>query len=246
MVTGLAFLTGWADVSLVTKYRTFATMMTGNTMWMANALTQAKLGQVLYYATAITAYMLGVGLFRTWQQKETPRSRRIGLLVTSLFVASDLIFAATNTRFFPIALLATGFGLINSLGPLEAGTLTFVVTGHMIKLSNLYVDRKQSSETTKFTKDERVAIIENTSIIGSFFVGAVFAWILQLKKELLQKTGNFAVMGICYGLVLSGWNENILQRVWRKKTNRLVDVSSDESIPEDSQIEASSIAHSNT
>lgn len=64
LAAGMAFLTGWANVTLFLKYKGFATMMTGNTMWMARAAVEMRYVDVLYYMSMIFSYTMGLATFR--------------------------------------------------------------------------------------------------------------------------------------------------------------------------------------
>jgi uncharacterized membrane protein YoaK (UPF0700 family) len=67
-------------------------------------------------------------------------------------------------------LLATAFGLVNSVGQQASGTLTFVVTGSMTQLANQFVDRVSK----KLTSADKHAVVLNSAVIGSLFSGALW------------------------------------------------------------------------
>jgi uncharacterized membrane protein YoaK (UPF0700 family) len=219
--TGLAFVTGWADVALMARYRTFATMMTGNSMWMARGIADGNWAEVLYYATVIASYVAGLAWFRAvTAAKSTPNGgeskprTRLNLCagaVCALFVGSDIVFAKTQARFVPVAFLAAAFGIINSVGTEFAGALTFVVTGHLTRLTNLLVDhrffsfssssRLQKQQQEPWSAQDQKAAIQNVAITVAFFAGALFAFGLS-RIQCLQhsrRLGAFSVMGALYG-----------------------------------------------
>jgi hypothetical protein len=118
LASGMAFLTGWADVALYFKYKTFATMMTGNSMWMAQAAVESRYTDVCYYFSVIVCYVLGIAAFRLSNLKIKSKSLTYfcAPAVMALFVGSDFIMNLTSKRWLPVTLLATGFGIINSVG----------------------------------------------------------------------------------------------------------------------------------
>ena len=113
-------LTGWANVSIFTRNQTFATMLTGNTLWMAQAFVEGQTSKVLNYLTVIFSYLCGVTAFRQldispWKQKTMPLC---AALVTVLFSAANTLGGCWN----PMLLLAFGFGIINLVGQEVTGT----------------------------------------------------------------------------------------------------------------------------
>jgi uncharacterized membrane protein YoaK (UPF0700 family) len=210
---GMAFLTGWADVALFFKYKSFATMMTGNTIWMALATIESRNKDAFYYASLIVSYILGVAAFRKVDLED--RSIRFcGLAVMVLFVLSDIIQHVTSTRWIPMILLATAFGLTNSVGQEASGTLTFVVTGSMTKLANQFVDRvSRKAGRKKLTTADKQAVVLNISVIGSFFSGALWAFFLH-SQQLLNRFGVFSILGFMYGALFLWQDTRYLGGVW--------------------------------
>mmetsp|Transcript_18546 Transcript_18546/g.28032 ORF Transcript_18546/g.28032 Transcript_18546/m.28032 type:complete len:304 (-) Transcript_18546:32-943(-) len=175
-----AFLTAWANVALFTHYQTFATMMTGNSLWWARSLVRCQFGMVGYYTSVIASYISGLVV----HQKQ-PKIRAAAL-VGLLFVASQF----APYKVVAVSLLAMGFGIINSIGQDIAGTLTFVITGHMTKLTH---------DVLGGSKGERM----NWTVIGSFFLGGIWSF---LVKPLLSYRNQFFALGALYSSVFL-WHE---------------------------------------
>jgi uncharacterized membrane protein YoaK (UPF0700 family) len=213
LAMGMAFVTGWADVALFLKYKSFATMMTGNTIWMAHATIESRYKDAFYYASLMVSYIFGVAAFRKVDLED--RSIRFcGLAVMVLFVLSDIIQHVTSTRWIPMILLATAFGLTNSVGQQESGTLTFVVTGSMMKLANQFVDRvSRKAGRKKLTSADKQAVVLNTAVIGSFFTGSLWAFFLQ-SQQLLNRFGVFSLMGGIYGALFLWRDTRYLGGAW--------------------------------
>jgi len=233
----MAFLTGIANITLNMKYKTFATMMTGNTMWMAFAATEARYVDIVYYASVIASYLVGLALFRKTDLSLREQSMKVcASLVTGLFIGSDVIFHLTNRKWLPVMMLASGFGIINSVGMEVAGTLTFVITGHMTKLTNQAFDRFSRTAGRKhLSAAEWEAVKLNASVIGGFFFGAFFACILK-SKDLIRRTGLFSVMGIVYG-ALFVWQEreSMDGAWWLRKGDKFCDLDDDGKLCENNE-----------
>ena len=78
LTTGMAVLTGWADVCMFQTFGCFCSMLTGNMLWMAKALVEGELRRVGYYASIFLSYNLGVGLFRRLDIKYRKRQEALG------------------------------------------------------------------------------------------------------------------------------------------------------------------------
>ena len=181
LATAMAFLAGWANIAIFLRFKTFATMMSGNTMWMAVALTERKFSTVAYYLAVMSSYLLGTGLFRridlSLRKKTLPVCSAI---VASLFLAGDWIHYSTYgampniAKWIPMMMFAGGFGMINALGTEVTGTLNFVVTGHYSKLVNVVVDRfSRTAGRKRLTDPERNVATQNAAVSGGFFAGKI-------------------------------------------------------------------------
>jgi uncharacterized membrane protein YoaK (UPF0700 family) len=228
----MAFLAGLANIAIYTKFKTFATMLTGNTLWMAVALTQGKFLDVAFYLAVITAYMAGTAIFRrtdlSLQQQTLPVS---AALVATAFVVGDAVHYATSTthavlsKWIPVMLFAMGFGVINSLGMEVTGALNFVVTGHYTKLINVLVDRLSRTAGRKpLTEAQRKAAIQNGAICGGFVAGAVFASILMGYK-VLNRFGIFSAIGLAHAVL---WLVHDMEALggawWLRKGGAMCDI----------------------
>ncbi|CAJ1965790.1 unnamed protein product [Cylindrotheca closterium] len=210
---GMAFLTGVSDLALNLKYKCFATMMTGNTMWMALAMVEQRFTDVGFYASVILSYLAGLAVFR---QSDVALKKRNTLplsafFTAALFVGSDVMFSMYGSRWIPTMMLAMGFGIVNSVGQDCTGTLTFVVTGSLTRMMAQIVDRvSKSAGQKKLTVQDKQGFLLNASIFGGFFCGAAFAGVLKAKGILVQKLGVFSGIGLSYALLFL-WKDNIFQ-----------------------------------
>ena len=108
-------------------------------------------------------------------------------------------------------MLASGYGIINSIGAEVAGTLTFVVTGHMTKLTNLAVDRLSSQQKQPLTVTEKNATMENAAVVLGFFGGALWACAV---RQSLKRTAEFALLGVLHGTLFLCQNMETIGGAW--------------------------------
>lgn len=203
----MAFLIGWSDLTLMLKYKLFATMMTGNTMWMAVALSDRRFTDVGFYVSVIASYLVGLTLFRRVDLSMREKTLPIfATIVTALFIGSDVVYAFSLSRWVPVMMLATGFGIINSIGSEVSGTMTFVVTGHMTKMTHLFMDRvSKTAGRKKLSKADWATIMQSAFVCMGFIGGVLLASVLQMKG-ILCRVGVFSTIGILYGLLFS-WKD---------------------------------------
>merc|ERR1712165_262930 len=100
-------------------------------------------------------------------------------------------------------LLACGFGIVNSVGLKMAGTLTFVITGHLTRLANMFIDQATFVTNEKKTirkkissllsSSSRFAFTQNLFVYGGFFAGAMWASFLlkNCRTFFLSRFGVF-------------------------------------------------------
>lgn len=229
VATFMAFMTGWADFLLFTKYKFFATMMTGNSMWMMSAIVDARFRDVAFYASVIASYIFGVGLFRRAElsYKEKALTGLFAPVVTTCFLLSDyLTMLNPACRWIPALMLAFSWGIINSVGSEVTGTLIFVVTGAMTRFSNMIVDR--ISRTAGRKKIPKEGLMMTLSVIGGFWLGAGWSVWLNKNAPQLTKYGVFSIMGGIYGSLFLYLDREQLGAWWSRKNGKLCEIDGDE------------------
>ena len=217
--------------------------MTGNTLWMAHALVQHRFVNVAYYASVIGSYVAGLVLYR---KISTPSNEQVSdsefgrppirssskyplyaLIVTSLFLLSDLLYAQTKSTWIPTSLLAAAFGLVNSVATqATGGTLTFVVTGAMTKLTNQLTDMLSSPNKQRFLlvdlePNERTQLNQNAMVLLGFFGGAAWATVFQSAASVssLLSTYQLSVIGALFG--------SMFVRMYLKETSKFAPLAND-------------------
>lgn len=229
LATLMAFMTGWADYIFITKYNFFATMMTGNSMKMANALVRGSFVDASFFATVIASYIIGVGAFRRAElsYKDHALNGLFAPVVAGCFLWSDyLSWANPAAKFLPAILLSFSWGIINSVGSEVTGTLIFVVTGAMTRLSNFMVDR--ISRTAGRKKIPKEGMLMSLSVIGGFILGAAWSVFLSIRAPQLTTRGAFSIMGGIYGLLFLWLDRDVFGSWWSKKNGELCEIDADE------------------
>jgi len=210
----MAFMTGWADCVFLKKYGFFATMMTGNSFKLANALVDRRVRDVCLFVGLICSYMFGVGAFRRAELSFKNKSLHglMAPLVAGAFIGSDYVgLIKPSCQFLPATMLAFAFGIINSIGTEVTGTLIFVVTGAMTRLSNMIVDR--ISRTAGRKKIPKEGALMSLSVIGGFILGAAWHTLLNKKAPELVSHGAASIIGGIYGLFFL-WLDRVQIGCW--------------------------------
>lgn len=199
LVFMLAFMTGVADVAMVLKYKNFATMMTGNTMWLASHTVERSFGLMLYLLAVIGSYMGGLAIFRRVYMSLKEQSLELfAPMITAAFLAADyMTFVNPMKKCAPMCLLSASFGIINAVGTDMAGTLCFVVTGHMTKIANAIVDRISGLAGKK--RIDMPSFIRSAYVCVGFFLGAFAAFAGVKTFPSLKDHGLLSLMGTVYG-----------------------------------------------
>lgn len=202
-------------------------MMTGNTMWMALAAVEGRLMDSVYYMSVILCYLFGQAAFR--RSDLTLKSKSLTFicapLVAALFVGSDLVMKKLQQRWLPVTMLAFGFGIVNSVGQEVSGTLTFVITGHISRLSHQIVDRL--SKTAGRTKFRSEASAKNLVVVSSFVTGIMMAGACKNWWPSLWSR-SFTVLGLLYAALFLWQDRDTLKSAWwLRESGELCDVDDD-------------------
>ena len=225
----MAFMTGWADWLFIKKYNFFATMMTGNSMKMANAFVQGQMTDALFFLSVIVSYILGVGAFRRaeYVYKDKALNGLFAPIVAGCFLWSDYLgWTNPAAKFLPAMLLSFSWGIINSVGSEVTGTLMFVLTGAMTRISNMIVDRISRTAGRKSIPKE--GLLMSLSVIGGFILGAAWSSFMVSNLPQLVTRGAFSIMGGIYGLLFLWLDRHEFGAWWEKRDGKLCDIDADE------------------
>jgi len=221
LVFMLSFMTGVADVAMVLKYKNFATMMTGNTMWMASHTLNGAVGPVLYLAAVIASYMAGLAVFRrTYQSLQEQSLQLFAPMITAAFLAADhLTFVDPVAKLAPMCLLSGAYGIINAVGTDMAGTMCFVLTGHLTKITNAIVDRFSTLAGKK--PIDAAGMFRSVSVFSGFFFGALAAWGGVKYVPSLKDRGLLSLMGTVYGALFLWQDAKNMGGWWHRKSKKI-------------------------
>jgi uncharacterized membrane protein YoaK (UPF0700 family) len=194
-------------------------MHTGNTMKMAVAIINGQYHDTVFYLSIILSYMMGVGFFHRVQLSST-KDKGSGIMhglvfapiVATCFIVSDHLLlllpsAATTAtatkflKFIPAILLSFAWGIINQIGNVVTGTLIFVVTGAMTRISTMIVDRLSRTAGHKAISTDNL-LLALCVILGFIFGAAwsVFVSVHMSQQHILNQRA-FSIIGVIYGLL---------------------------------------------
>jgi len=195
-------------------------MMTGNSMKMALALVEGRLVDTFFFLSVITSYIIGVGAFRRAElsYKDKALNGLFAPIVVGCFMCSDYLSYIGASKFIPGILLSFAWGIVNSVGSEVCGTLIFVVTGAMTRVSNMIVDLFiiKDGDGGEWAK-QKEGMLMSLSVIGGFILGAAWCAILSIKAPELLTRGAFSIMGIMYGLGFLWLDRHEMGQWWLKK-----------------------------
>lgn len=197
-------------------------------MKMANALVDGRIKDTVFFLSIICSYIFGVGIFRRAELSFKDKSLK-GLfapIVAGCFVFSDyLSWIKPSCKFVPAILLSFAWAIINSVGSEVTGTLVFVLTGAMTRLSNMIVDR--ISRTAGRKKIPKEGALMSLGVIGGFIMGAAWCAFLNVKAPQLTTFGAFSIMGGVYGLLFL-WMDREKFGAWWSGEGELCDIDAEE------------------
>ena len=97
-----------------------------------------------------------------------------------------------------------------------AGTLTFVVTGHLTKLTHLATDYWFEGGRQTLADADVAAARQSGAVVAGFGLGAVAACVLQAQHLLLRR-GVFSVLGVAYGGLFAAYDGRRIPRWWKRR-----------------------------
>jgi uncharacterized membrane protein YoaK (UPF0700 family) len=158
---------------------------------------------VRYYLSIIFAYVGGLAAFRVLDTQVGEQGSATAVsapLVAILFALSDVLSWKRPTDLCsPMLLLAAAFGIINSVGQDVAGLLTFVVTGHMTKLTAMAVDRLGGKDVSPVQAKDLAAAARSVGVIAAFFGGAMCGAVVLSRWPKLLDRGLATIIGVQFG-----------------------------------------------
>ena len=164
----LAYVNGWADVLTMLRYFAFATVMTGNSIYLVEAVARRCWHDVTVYVLLIICFALGVVTYRaiTRAMNKTRWFRRriknwrvgpatiIAPLVLLMYLSADLAYYGGDNRgdkhfhcgktpragVWGILPVTYAMGAVNSVSVTVDKTTTNSITGHILKVASITYD----------------------------------------------------------------------------------------------------------
>ena len=171
LVNGLAFTLGWSNVLCLIKYRTFGTMMTGNTLYFGQNLVLGKWVDAAYYGSVIVSFVTGSLLYKLVDWK-SPKKRAATMLAPFCLAMTVTQDALVSEGRWPVMLVTCVLGVMTSVSNDYDGIVTNVVTSHIQKFTVKMFDNvvKPTSLDDKTKADMRTSGL----VIAAFFSGVCF------------------------------------------------------------------------
>ncbi|CAE7037163.1 unnamed protein product [Symbiodinium natans] len=147
LATLLAFVSGYTDVVSIVRYRAFAAMQTGNTIWLGRVIGDDlpdDWNAPFYYAAIPMCFVAGAVLHQLLEKTHFPnRGASIAAVpLASLMMVGEAVYFFTdydwgNVLRWTVVAIAPLFGVLASAcSSGRLGTHTTMVTGHVLSLSN--------------------------------------------------------------------------------------------------------------
>mmetsp|Transcript_7327 Transcript_7327/g.18554 ORF Transcript_7327/g.18554 Transcript_7327/m.18554 type:complete len:384 (-) Transcript_7327:81-1232(-) len=224
LVSFLVFAAGIADVLSFKVFGFYASMMTGNTIRLCNAIVESRYRDAFFSTFAIAGYTLGSAIYHWLNQAETAlmtaakeekrvdyrsKYKAFSIVAFSIFVAGDalvLLLRLPGKWLGPF--LSVGFGFVNSLCSVETAVVNFAITGHIHKVGLGIVDsiRGKARDPTDPVEAKRIKDLRNSfKAIAVFFSAVLGAATLWQKSphaviSFLTSTDSPPPLGLFFGI----------------------------------------------
>ncbi|CAE7628051.1 unnamed protein product [Symbiodinium sp. CCMP2592] len=192
MATMFAFVTGYADVISMLRYKCFSSMMTGNAIMfgraIANQVSAFDEGP-FYYVVIMFAFASGAVLQRVSEHFFPNRGGSvIALPVAALLLIAEVIEVhMPSEQDWTVAGVSHLFGVVASACSTgRMGTHTTMVTGHMLSLANHLSNLMLTGSLT--AQDTWKAIMAVMILVGTLagaILGAFMVAMVNLKVLLM-------------------------------------------------------------
>ena len=202
LIVSVAFLAGWTNVFLQKHFSCYVSMMTGNTFKLSAKAANLDADGMPLLAITILCFGMGCAGFKYLDLRNKNRSGMVAAsFVFALFALVDVLRRGSpqTTSSWSLPLLAAASGVVNSFSSDRAGLTTFVVTGHLMKLSNDFAVFCFGGMGLQQRND----VARSLLVVGSFCAGVVCGTCTFHRGwlELLP----FTAIGAAHMLVMVGY-----------------------------------------
>lgn len=214
IATLFAVVTGYADVVSLVRYQAFASILTGNAIWLGRVAVDPKSDDEhtgWYYVAICASFSLGSVLHRICELRWPNRGGSIAAipLATSMLL-TEIAYMVTECSFhedylrWTVVLVAPIFGVVAAAcSNGRMGTHTTMVTGHILTLTqiagNLLMARF-GYDPMKLHVDKRKSMM-SIMVIAATIAGACLGSYALVKVEVCHDVLLFPVPLLLYGLL---------------------------------------------
>merc|ERR1712096_330414 len=123
---GASFASGWVNVLCLVRFKTFATMMTGNLIYLTEAIVDRSQSELLFYAATLLSYYAGSWLYHGLDLALHHRSSASAVAPVVLLLvvgpdASTMLMAPAQWHVWPVC---AGMGVVTSITAEVDGMIT--------------------------------------------------------------------------------------------------------------------------
>eukprot|EP00434_Breviolum_minutum_P022210 symbB.v1.2.019605.t1/scaffold1611.1/size109513/11 len=208
IATLFAVVAGYADVVSLVRYQVFASILTGNVIWLGRVSVDPRSDDQhtgWYYVAVCASFALGAFLHRVCELRWPNRGGSIASIpLALLMLMAEVAYIVTESSFhetylrWTVVLVAPLFGVIAaacSTG--RMGTHTTMVTGHILALMSIVAN---IVFLRKFSTAERRKSIMSVLVIAGTIAGAC-AGSFALVKVVVHHVLLFPVPFVIYALL---------------------------------------------
>jgi uncharacterized membrane protein YoaK (UPF0700 family) len=225
-----SFVTGYTDVISVTRWHVFATMMTGNVVWMGRTVTPQSGSErrPAFYIAVILAFFAGAVAYRVAEVRWPNRGASLlGLPLGTILMSGEaalltgLVSPTSRLYYASVLSVVPMFGVLNAAclaGKLA--TTTTLATGHLVTLSGAAAKVLQREP---FSQLERVKLMMSVLVFASIFAGATAGASVYYLSDGVSGSGSHgALLPVGPLLALLFWLHDHLAKPQKlvKKMNR--------------------------
>lgn len=219
LMFSLAFCIGWADVLCSIRYFAFATMMTGNSIYLAQSVAGQCWYDCVVYILVIFTFFSGMVTYRALETLiciYLPHSRMgpataLGALVFVCFTVADVTYYTVDninrfdvdfqcgkkvkTGFFGILLVAHPMGAINGFSARVHKVTTNAVTGHILTLgSGTYDLLTARISGLPFTTDDKKTLLISLGVTWSLLLGIASGSAVDEELDMSKINGHLRIL----------------------------------------------------
>jgi len=203
LIVGLAFLSGWIDVTCIQLFGCYITMMTGPTINVISTGIGGSFTNMYYNTAVLAAYCAGSMFYRVLENKRggVKMARAIAPWLVISFVGADFLAIVDPTSRLSGLALAGGYGLINCLSLGVTAVITCMLTGHIQRVVHAGVDALMGKP---MISGQKILLRRSAMVLIPFMLGAYLSIISRASALLtpFHVIRGFSMVGCAYAALL--------------------------------------------